>query len=174
MRLVRPTGRIVYLSTTVPLRTDHSFRARSHPEHHNYYSIVEELPIVDMVKHFPSDPMHLIDEGVGKKLFLTLLEDSEFKVSPFFSRRINEEMGNLAKFTPSDFARRSRAISSKFKATEWSQLERHSSPVVFRNRLSEERYLQILTFHVAVKILSSNRFCIPFNDYAKNLLVTFV
>lgn len=52
--------------------------------------------MVIMVLHFSSDPMHLVDEGVEKKLFLTLLKDSEFKVSPFFCRRINEDMDNLS------------------------------------------------------------------------------
>lgn len=99
IRFLRPTGRIVYLSTTAPLRTNYSFRGRTDPEHHKFYIILEELEILDVVLDFPSDPMHLVDEGVGKKFFITLLEDSEFKVSPLFVRRINEDMSKKSKYT---------------------------------------------------------------------------
>ena len=173
-RLVSPRGRRVFPCTSALLRTNESFRLRHDPDHHNYYSIIEEIELVDMVLDFPSDPMHLVDEGAGKKLFMTLLEDSDYKISPINVRRVNEAMTSLSDFTPRDFARRSRSFCSKFKATEWSQALKYTSPVVFRNRLSPERYAHLLTLHVAIKILSSDRFCYRLNSYAKNLLEVFV
>ena len=143
--------------TSALLRTNESFRLRHDPDHHNYYSIIEEIELVDMVLDFPSDSMHLVDEGAGKKLFMTLLEDSDYKISPINVRRVNEAMTSLSDFTPRDFARRSRSFCSKFKATEWCQALKYTNPVVFRNRLSPERYAHLFTLHVANKILSSDR-----------------
>lgn len=173
-RLIAPKGRRVFPCTAAARRTNESFRERHDEDHHNYYSCIEELPIVDMVLDVPVDPMHLVDEGAAKKLFLTYMEDSDFKISPYNVRRVNEDMTALAEFTPRDFARRSRPYSRNFKCTEWSQAIRYTGPVVFRNRLSPERYAHLLTLHIAVKILSSERFCVRYNDYAKSLLNVFV
>ncbi len=173
-RFVSPRGRRVFPCTTATLRTNESFRERHDEAHHNYYSCIEELETVDMVLDVPVDPMHLVDEGAGKKLFLTIMEDSDYKISPYNVRRVNEEMSLLSTFTPREFARRSRPYSSNFKSTEWSQSLKYTCPVVFRNRLSQERYEHMLTLHVAVKILSSERFCYTFNAYAKDLLQVFV
>ncbi|KZS03288.1 Uncharacterized protein APZ42_034027 [Daphnia magna] len=117
-RLVRPKGRVVFLYLAAPLRDDESFRQREDPDHHNYYSIVEELVSVDMVYDFPVYHMHLVHEGAGRKLIMTLMEDSDFKISPYSVRRIIKEM-TASKFTPRDFARRAREFSSQMKATDW-------------------------------------------------------
>ena len=171
---VQPKGRRVFPCISSALRTDYSFRKRHDQDHHNYYSCLEDIKILDMVLDIPLDPMHLVDEGAGRKLFMTLIEDSDYKISPFNVRRVNEEMASLSRYTPRDFARKSRPFSGKFKATEWSQALKYTCPVVFRNRLSEERYVHMLSLHVAVKILSSQRFCFRYNSYAKSLLQNFV
>ena len=173
-RLVSPRGRRVFPCTSAALRTNQSFRDRYDIDHHNYYSCIEELETVDMVLDVPVDPMHLVDEGAGKKLFMTIMEDTDYKISPYNVRRVNEDMSSLSKFTPREFARRSRPFSHNLKSTEWSQALKYTCPVIFRNRLSQERYEHMLTLHVAVKILSSERFCIQFNAYAKSLLQVFV
>lgn len=83
-------------------------------------------------------------------------------------------MKNLARFTPIEFSRKARPFCKKYKATEWSQAIRYTGLVVFRNKLSKERYDHLVTLHVAIKILSSERFCISLNAYAKSLLRIFV
>lgn len=173
-RLVRPKGRVVFPYLAAPLRDDESFRQREDPDHHNYYSIVEELVSVDMVYDFPVDPMHLVHEGTVRKLIMTLMEESDFKISPYSVRRVNKEMTALSKFTPRDFARRAREFSSQMKATEWAQAIGYTAPDVFRNRLSPERYAYLLSLHVAIKILTSRRLCFIHNGYAKDLLKVFV
>ncbi|KZS04651.1 Uncharacterized protein APZ42_032358 [Daphnia magna] len=173
-RLVRPKGRVVFPYLAAPLRDDESFRQRGDPDHHNFYSIVEELVSVDMVYDFPVDPMHLVHEGTGRKLIMTLMEDSDFKISPYSVRRVNKEITALSKFTPRDFDRRAREFSSQMKATEWAQAIGYTAPVVFRNRLSPERYANLLSLHVAIKILTSRRLCFIHNGYAKDLLKVFV
>ena len=164
---------VFFPCTSAALRTNQSFRDRYDIDHHNYYSCIEELETVDMVLDVPVDPMHLVDEGAGKKLFMTIMEDTDYKISPYNVRRVNEDMSSLSKFTPREFARRSRPFPHNLKSTEWSQALKYTCPVIFRNRLSQERYEHMLTLHVAVKILSSERFCIQFNAYAKSLLQVF-
>lgn len=173
-RLVRPKGRVVFPCVAAPRRDNESFRQRDDPEHHNYYSIIEELELVDMVNDFPVDPMHLVHEGAAQKLIMLFMEDSDYKISPISVRRVNENMEALSKFTPRDFARRARKFSSKMKATEWAQAIGYTAPVVFRNRLSAESYANLLSLHVAVKILTSKRLCYTHNAYAKDLLKVFV
>lgn len=52
------------------LRTDQQFRTRFQPKHHKGYSILEELPI-DMVHSLiTSEPLHLVDLGIGKRYVL--------------------------------------------------------------------------------------------------------
>ena len=86
-RLVRPKGRVVFPGVTAPLRDDDSFRQREDPDHHNYYSIIEELEPIDMVYDFPVDSMHLVHEGAGQKLIMLLMEDSDYKISRISVRR---------------------------------------------------------------------------------------
>lgn len=83
---------------------------------------------------------------------------------------MNEEMNALSKYTPRDFVRRARQFSSQMKATEWAQTMGYTAPVVFRNRFSPKRYENLLTLHVAIKILTPKRLCYIHNGYAKDLL----
>jgi hypothetical protein len=54
-RQVRPKGRVVFSCLAAPRRDK---RQRDDPEHHNNYSIIEELELADIVNDFPVDPMH--------------------------------------------------------------------------------------------------------------------
>ncbi|EFX77830.1 hypothetical protein DAPPUDRAFT_105781 [Daphnia pulex] len=54
-RQVRPKGRVVFSCLAAPRRDK---RQRDDPEHHNNYSIIEELELVDIFNDFPVDPMH--------------------------------------------------------------------------------------------------------------------
>ena len=142
-----------------------SFRKRHDQDHHNFYSCLEDIHVLEKVLDVPLNPMNLVDEGAERKLFMTLTEDSDYKISSF-----NEEMASLSRYTPRDFARRSRPFSRKLKGTEWSQALKYTWPLVFRNRLSEQRYVHMLTLHVGVKTLSSQKilFSIQFLPIRQN------
>ncbi|KAI9552634.1 hypothetical protein GHT06_020505 [Daphnia sinensis] len=161
-------GRIVFPSVNAPLRTDESFRERFDPDHHNNYSCLEELN-VDMVLDFPLDPMHLVDEGACRKFFFTLLFETDYKVSPYTAKRIDDAMSILSQYTPGDFPRKPRPFTTKMKATEWRQLRLYTGPVVLLNRIAPERYGHFLTFYVASKILTCSRFHVQYGQYAKEL-----
>ena len=173
-RLVRPKGIMVFPFVSAPLRDDKSFRERADPDHHNYYSIIEELEPVDMVCDFPVDPMHLVHEGAGQKLIMLCMEDSHFKISPPSSRRVNDNIEALSKFTSRDFARRARKFSSQMKATEWAQALGYTALSFLKIDCRPKNYTNLLSLHIAVKILTSKRFCYTHNGYAKDLLKVFV
>ncbi|KAB0803466.1 hypothetical protein PPYR_00436, partial [Photinus pyralis] len=63
-------GRVVFLSTSAPKRTDHSFKNQTDEDHHTGISPLIEIQL-GMVSQFPIDYMHNICLGVVKKL-LTL------------------------------------------------------------------------------------------------------
>ena len=71
----RPKGRVVFLENNCSLRSDASFRSRDDKNHHNYDSILEQIPHLDMVNNCPLDPMHLIYLGVTRLLVDYLLNN---------------------------------------------------------------------------------------------------
>lgn len=90
------------LSTNSHLRTDVSLRARFDETPHKGYSILEEL-LIDMILDFSLDPMHLAGEGACRKTCMTILEDPEFKRTPYHVKRVNEHMDLLSKCTLQNF-----------------------------------------------------------------------
>lgn len=70
--------RMSFLASNNEARTDYSFRNRHDRLHHKTKSILEQLPI-DMVQDFPSsDPLHLIELGVMKRMLKIWLEKKTF------------------------------------------------------------------------------------------------
>lgn len=50
------------------LRTNSSFRERNDPQHHHRYTCIEALPI-DLIEDFViSDPLHLLELGIMRRL----------------------------------------------------------------------------------------------------------
>ncbi|KAJ8967586.1 hypothetical protein NQ317_000965 [Molorchus minor] len=77
IKSAKGSNKIVFTNINAELRTDASFRSRKDFPgedkigHHmnKERSILERLPI-DMIKTFPLDKMHLVDEGVVKKMIV--------------------------------------------------------------------------------------------------------
>lgn len=175
-RQVNPRGRTVFLNFNAPLRTNESFRQRFDPEHHNTVSILEELDI-DMVDDLPLDAMHLVDEGVTKKLFCYWLEGEDYKLSNTAILSIGEYLSSISTFTPCDYARKARSIKywKTFKATEWNQIAMVTGPVFLKPKLRTPNFKNFLDYHVALRILSSTELCTAENcNFAKQLLTRFV
>jgi hypothetical protein len=94
------------------LRDDVSLRNKDQEEHHTGKSILENLPI-DMVATFPLDYIHLCCLGVMRKLLWVWIK------GPLSCRLSNRQKENistflvyLADFIPSEFARKSRSLTS--------------------------------------------------------------
>lgn len=52
--------------------SDPDFRSKKQIEHHTGTSILEEIPGLDMIAHFPLDYMHLVCLGIVKKMIVNI------------------------------------------------------------------------------------------------------
>jgi hypothetical protein len=169
-------GRVVFLERNAPLRTNESFRNRIHEDHHNGDSILELLDL-DMVLDFPVDPMHLVDLGVCRKLLLTWIRGPlERRLPKNLVEIISARLELLRDYIPREFARLSRSLKfiDRWKVTEFVLFVSYIGPVVLAGILSSRLFNNFLVLHVAVRILSSNKYCVDQNEYARKLLNLFV
>lgn len=133
-------------------RTDKSFRDRSQPIHHKERSILEDLrnidgsPLVDMIKSFPtSDPLHLLDEGVMKRMFRCWTKGTSIfkkKLSKQNIDSLNTQIFLMNKELPNDINRKVRSLQFiKFwKATEFRTTLLYLGIVLFKDVLDEIEY----------------------------------
>ena len=169
-------GRTVFLHTDSGLRTDFSFRKRVHEEHHLGDPDLEKLNC-DMVLDFPNCPQHLIDLGVTRKMMRKwIVGPRPHKLRPAEIQQLSNDMVELQVFIPFEFARKTRSLDffPQFKSTELALFNSYVGPIVLKNILPEREYNNFIVFHVAVKLMSSKKYCHSLNSYIKNLLIFFV
>ncbi|KAJ8963598.1 hypothetical protein NQ314_005497 [Rhamnusium bicolor] len=160
------------------LRTDFEFRSKLQEEHHLGTSILESIPNLDMINSFPLDPMHLLYLGVVKKLIVSLWCNGipATKLSYKQISNISDTLVSQRKNMPSEFNRKPRPLSEskRWKATEFRQFLLYTGPIVLKSVLSPDRYINFLTLHIAVIILSNNKYQEKHLDYAHSLFCYFV
>lgn len=159
-------------------RTDHDFRLKSQKDHHTGTSILETIPNLDMVKDFPSDPMHLLYLGIVKALVVNMWCYGKPRCKLSFSQML-EVSASLAKqkcHVPCEINRKPRSLidSKRWKATELRTFVLYTGPVVLKFVLDTDKYVNFLVLHVAVTILSNSKHMELYLDYAKSLLKYFV
>lgn len=159
------------------LRTDETFKSQIQESHHTGTSILENIPGINMVNDFPLDYMHLVCLGVVKKLLVLLWCYGKPSSKLQFQKisDISEYLSKLSKHVPIEFTRKPRSLLEvkRWKATEYRQFLYYTGPVVLKNSLNNNRYLNFLTLHVGITILSSrNHF--QYLNYASDLFKYFV
>lgn len=172
------SNRVCFPSTkNIQLRTDCEFRQRVQEEHHLGTSLLEQIPQLDMVKSFPLDYMHLICLGVMKKLIASLWCSGKpsAKLSYREIAHISISLLNLAPNIPLEFSRKPRSLNEckRWKATEFRQFLFYTGPLVLKNILSTDKYINFLTLHVATIILASPKHS-ELLEYAQSLMIYFV
>lgn len=188
--------RRIYSTTVGNLRDDQSFSDRTDYEHHNvkYVNVTKrkgQTPIVtpkpslleksghNMVTQFPIEPMHCLDQGVGKIILIALSLCLIFG-GPQAHRALDELKRIFAgyhKYTPSEFARKTRSFEEipRFKATEVRQFLLYTGLVLLKDFLSEEAYAHFLKLSMAYRLLSSSNTATEQNiTVADELLNEFV
>jgi len=171
-------NRVCFSNTNnLHLRTDTCYRTKIQEEHHNGTSILEQIPGLDMIKSFPLDYMHLICLGVVKKLIVNLwcFGKPSTKLSHQNIANITSNLISRAKNIPIEFNRKPRSLleAKRWKATEFRQFLFYTGPVVLRKILNNDRYINFLSLHVAIIILTCPKYS-HFINYASNLLLYFV
>lgn len=161
-----------------PLRTNNDFRLKLQTDHHTGTSILESIPTIDMVEDFPSDPMHLLYLGIVKKLIVNLWcfgtprSKLSFNEMCEISKMLEIQKVNI----PCEINRKTRSLveCKRWKATEFRTFLLYTGPVVLKSVLNYDKYINFLTLHVAVTILSNSKHMSCYSNYAKSLLEYFV
>ncbi|XP_071652764.1 uncharacterized protein [Temnothorax longispinosus] len=137
----------------------------------------EIIGIIDMIKQFPLDYMHLLCLGTMKKLLLLWIramgksEEALAKLAAF-----NDFYRKLAKSVPAEFSRHPRSLEevAQWKATEFRLFLLYLGPVVLQHLLSKPQIIHFNVLNCAVRILCDPRECVRNNSYAQDLMIYFV
>jgi len=171
-------GRVTFLSTDKPLRTDDSFRNKADDDHH-----IGESPIaclnVGLVTQFPLDEMHLVYLGVMRRLIMCWLRgpiETKCRLPGQSVRTISDRLLSVQRYICCEFVRKPRSLSEidRWKATEFRTFLLYLGPIVLKGILSKQHFRHFMLLHVAMYCLTSSRLCSSHLDYAQMLLSKFV
>lgn len=168
--------RVVFLETNSMLRTNDTFKNRIHIEHHTGDSILEKIAI-GMVSQIPLDYMHLVCLGVVKRLLqLCVRGNRNIRLPAQAVNSISSNLIALKSSIPEEFARKPRGLNDidRWKATEFRQFLLYTGIVVMKSVLHRNCYNHFLCLSVAIRILTDEQLCAPFNAFANSLLLYFV
>lgn len=169
-------GRVCFPSLNYTLRTDSDFKTKIQEEHHVGNSILVELPNLNMINSFPADPMHLLYLGVTKKIItLWCSGNPTYRLSINQIEKIASFLISIKHDIPREFIRKPRSLNEfrRWKATEYRTFILYTGIIALRKILNKEMYLNFVTLHVALFILSNQKLQIHY-DYADSLLNYFV
>lgn len=143
------------------MRTHANFKAQEDVLHHKGPSMLLKLKSFDIIRQVVLDDLHLIDEGIGKKLLFYVAQESKgiFRISDSLLREMNREIASFASYTPSDFQRRlvPTKYLSNWKATSYRQFILYAGPVLLKGKLADYKFSHFLLFHCAMRILRDRR-----------------
>lgn len=183
----------------ITLRKDKCFRRKTNQQHHKGDSPFLKLKKFDMVFGFPLDYMHLVLQGVMKKLLeiwiLSLRTSPNFLKDPQ-QKLINKSLKKIRNNFPKEFERISRSLKhlKTWKAVEFRTFLLYTGmakltwffsyknfycycylgPVLLKGILSPEKYQHFLYLHVAIRILASPDLHLVWNIKAEDYLKKFV
>lgn len=169
-------NKVTFPETCAPRRTDHSFLQKLDARHHIGPTPLTELSI-GMVSQFPLDYMHLVCLGVMRRLLKFWMKGPlNNRQGPRVIQSISSSLSSLHSVMPCEFARKPRPLTEfeRWKATEFRQLLLYTGPVVLLGQLSEELLQHFMMFSVSMFIFLNPVYCTTYNEFAHDLLVSFV
>jgi len=127
--------RMSFLDINAPLRTDDDFRARKDEDYHKQESIMLSIHGFKPVSDVVLDYMHLVCEGVVKKMLLawlrgTVREQGKVRLPAAKIRQLDDAMLRVTNLIPKEFARHARSFKyvKQWKATEFRQFLLDTGP----------------------------------------------
>lgn len=159
---------------TAQLRTDESFKNRTHPRYHrDEASILEELNVL-MISEIPLCNLHTVDLGPVKRILLILKND---RVRQYLSRneyqKLNKDIIKHAETMPREFNRRMRSLDvlGHWKALEYRNFLLFPGIIVFNNQdLDFHRNFFYLSLGIRICAFPTYKL---FLNQAEKLLVKF-
>lgn len=133
---------------------------------------------VGLVSQFVLDPMHLIYQGIMKRLLILYWIDGKrpYKISKASITRINFLLLITKKHTPNDFHRKVRSLDEvkRWKALEFRFFLIYCGPLVLKNILNEEYYQHFLLLHCSIFIFNNEYLLKKFFLLAKESIDNFI
>jgi len=175
-------GRMTFPIVDAPIRTDAHFDELRDEDHHRGLTPLRDLNI-GLVTSFVLDYMHLVCLGVARKLLHFWLSGPIRKDDSLASRlpasavrTLSDRLLKLSSCMPCDFSRKPRSLDEidRWKATEFRTFLLYTGPVVLRGILPEQTYVHFMLLSTAITLLASQEYCLLYNAYAHQLLVSFV
>jgi len=131
-----------------------------------------------MVKDFPSDPLHLLYLGIVKALIVKMWCYGKPRCKLSFNQisEISTSLAEQKHCIPCEINRKPRSLieSNRWKGSEFRTFVLYIGPLVLKSVLDVDKYVNFLTLHVAITILSNSKHMELYLDYAKSLLEYFV
>ncbi|KAJ8685185.1 hypothetical protein QAD02_020978 [Eretmocerus hayati] len=161
-------------------RTDEKFRENTYTDDYQQGETeLNRIPKLGLVSGVVLDAMHLVFIGVMKKILLIIMfVTSIYKLPSRTITAISEWLKKIREYIPSEFARKVRALKHVkfYKATELRQFLLYSGIVALRGLVHPDVYVNYLTLHVAISMLSHPHLSKDetYLDYTKKLLQRFV
>lgn len=157
-------------------RTDASFRAQSQADHHNGVTpLLRIIPFINISSIFVLDSMHLLFQGIMKKLLIYWLEEEKNRLRVSKRQEASRRMQLLKGQFRVQFQRKPRSMkhSGKRKATNYRLFLLYAGPLVMKVLLSTKLLKHFLLLHVDSGILCSDKFCEKLRLTAKQYLTIF-
>jgi len=175
-------NRMTFQNSSAALRSDVHFDELVDDEHHRGTTPLRSLNF-GLVTGFVLDYMHLVCLGVMRKLLCYWMRGPLHKGGTVASRlpssvvnSMSEKLISFCKAVPREFARKPRSLTEldRWKATEFRAFLLYFGPVILSDFLSETVFSHFMLLSASIRILASPHFCGKFNNYAHQLLVSFV
>ncbi|XP_022177327.1 uncharacterized protein LOC111038505 [Myzus persicae] len=162
-----------------PLRTNYDFINWVDVNFRQLDTPLVRIPDFDFVKSIILDFMHLVCLGVMRTMLLIWCNgELPHKLSRQLIERVSDFMKNNRRNLPVEFVRQPRELKYllRFKATEYRSFLLYLGPVALKGVLSDDKYINFLTLHVAISILLNPKSCLKpdLTEYARKLLRHFV
>lgn len=150
-----------YTKTEITKRTYEAYKNLVFEDHHTSTtpSSLIEIPNLNVVSSFSLDYMHLTLLGVTRKLILLWLSKGsvDVRLSSSSVEKISKSLLKIKQYITSDFVRKTRPINeiNRWKATELRIFLLYIGPVVLKNVLNDDVYINFMSLSVAMIILVS-------------------
>lgn len=150
-----------YPNIEITKRTHESYTNLMYEDHHTSTtpSKLIEIPNLNLVSSFSMDYMHLTLLGVTRKLILLWLSKGPVNVrlNSLSIGKLNKSLLDIKQYITSDFVRKTRPINeiNRWKATELRLFLIYIGPIVLKNVVKYEVYINFMSFNVAMMILLS-------------------
>ena len=173
---IRLEGRTVFPVVNAAERTDESFRGRNQANHHHdITALLRIVPFLNMIAIFVLDSMHLLYQGMMKKLLQYWIEYGTNRLNATQRNELSRRMKLLKKQVTCEYQRKPRSTDhlAKWKATQFRFFALYAGPIVLKDILISTLYQHFLLFHVACRILCSDKLCKKYWRRAKEYLILF-